>query len=273
MDCWDIPGYTAVRELGVGAFGRVVLATRDGDRRRVAVKCLTDRGRHAEFRREAQLLGAVRSRHVVRLLDYVEGAAIVMEHADGRSLRAVLDEQGALAPEAALVLVKGALRALSDAHRAGVVHRDCKPDNMLVTERGVKLVDFGIAARSGVETESVGTPAYMAPEQWQGLPATPADDLYSATAVLYECLTGDRPYRAREVVALAAQHFHAPVPVHGVPAPLRPLILRGLAKYADDRPASAARFLDELDTTARRAYGRSWERRGRNALSPFALAA
>ncbi|GAA3243883.1 serine/threonine-protein kinase [Actinocorallia longicatena] len=283
MDGWDIPGYTAVRELGAGAFGRVVLATRDADRRRVAVKSLLDHARRAEFGLEAQLLGAVRSRHVVRLLEYVENAraaAIVMELVPGRPLREVLAERGALRPEAALAVLAGALRGLADAHRAGIVHRDCKPDNVLLTERGqAKLLDFGIAVRAGTETASVGTPAYMPPEQWQAMPADPAGDLYAATAVFFECLTGERPYRSRAVMGLAAQHFQADIPAGEAPAPLRPLILRGLAKHAEDRPADAGAFLDELEFTARRAYGRSWERTGRADLAPrrlfprFALAA
>jgi len=274
MDDWDVPGYTAVRELGAGAFGRVVLATRDADGRRVAVKCLTDAGRQEEFAEEARLLGAVRSRHVVRLVEYVDHAgdggssAIVMELLSGRTLKEVLAVRGALRPEAALMLFRAILRGLSDAHRAGVVHRDCKPSNMLVGERGsVTLVDFGVAGRVGEEAASIGTPAYMPPEQWQGMPASPAGDLYAATAVLFECLTGRRPYEGRYLMHLAAQHLHAPIPDEEVPEPLRHLIRRGLAKLPEDRPVDAAGFLAETESAARRAYGRLWERKGRAAFA------
>ncbi len=271
MDGWDVPGYTAVRELGAGAFGRVVLATRDADGRRVAVKCLTDDERRGEFREEARLLGAVRSRHVARLVEYVEGdgpSAIVMELAAGRTLKEFLAERGALRPEAALTVLRGILRGLSDAHRAGVVHRDCKPSNVLVDERGgVTLVDFGIAGRVGEEAASVGTPAYMPPEQWQGMAASPAGDLYAATAVFFECLTGNRPYRGRYLPHLAAQHLHAPIPDEEAPEPLRLLIRQGLAKLPEDRPADAAGFLKDAESAARLAYGRFWGRRSRAAFT------
>ncbi|MEO3782309.1 serine/threonine-protein kinase [Actinocorallia sp. B10E7] len=271
MDGWDVPGYTALRELGAGAFGRVVLATRDADGRRVAVKCLTDAGRREEFAEEARLLGAVRSRHVVRLVEYVDhggSPAIVMELLSGRTLKEVLAAQGALRPETALALFREILRGLSDAHRAGVVHRDCKPSNVLISERGAAtLVDFGVAGRVGEEAASIGTPAYMPPEQWQGMPASPSGDLYAATAVLFECLTGHRPYQGRYLPHLAAQHLHAPIPDEEVPESLRHLVRRGLAKLPEDRPADAVGLLSDVESTARRAYGRFWDRRGRAAFA------
>lgn len=273
MDGWDVPGYTALRELGAGAFGRVVLAVRDADGRRFAVKCPAGGGPRAGFAEEARLLGAVRSRHVVRFVEYVDrgadgGAAIVMEAVSGRTLKEVLAAQGALRPEAALSVFRGILRALSDAHRAGVAHRDCKPGNVLVDERGaVTLVDFGVAGRIGADAASIGTPAYMPPEQWQGLPASPAGDLYAATAVFFECLTGHRPYRGDYLPNLAAQHMHAPVPDAEAPEPLRHLVRRGLAKRPEERPADAASFRADAEAAARRAYGRFWERKGRAALA------
>jgi eukaryotic-like serine/threonine-protein kinase len=270
MTVWAAPGYATVRELGTGAFGRVVQAQCTSTGRQVAVKYLHEHTLRPEFRAEARLLGAVRSPHVVRLVDYVEsahGTAMVMDLVPGRTLKKILATGGPLTPEAALTVLKGSLRGLADAHRAGVVHRDYKPDNVLVTTDGMPtLVDFGIAVRAGTETSSIGTPAYMPPEQWQGLPASPAGDLYAATAVFFECLTGHRPFTARYLTQLAAQHLHAGIPAHLVPAPLRDLVLRGLAKHVEDRPAGAAAFEAELEFTARRAYGRAWERRGRAAF-------
>lgn len=273
MDGWDVPGYTALGELGTGAFGRVVLAERDADGRRVAVKCLTDGEHRAEFAEEARLLGAVRSRHVVGFIEYVDrfedggSAAIVMELLSGRTLKELLEERGALRPEAALLVFRGILRGLADAHRAGVVHRDCKPGNMLVDGRGaVTLVDFGSAGRVGKEIASAGTPAYMPPEQWQGMPASPAGDLYAATAVFFECLTGHRPYQGTYMMHLAAQHLHAPIPDEEAPAPLRHLVRQGLAKLPEDRPAGAESLLADVESVARGAYGRFWERKGRAAL-------
>ncbi|MEO5874430.1 MAG: serine/threonine-protein kinase [Streptosporangiaceae bacterium] len=264
---WTTPGYATVRELGTGAFGRVVQAQCRTTGRPVAVKYLHEHSLRAEFRAEARLLSALRSSHVVRLVDYVEsahGTAIVMDLAPGRTLKSILADDGPLTPEAALTVFKGSLRGLADAHRAHVVHRDYKPDNVLVSTAGFPtLVDFGIAVRAGTETSSIGTPAYMPPEQWQGLPASAAGDLYAATAVFFECLTGRRPFTARSVLQLAAQHLHAPVPADLVPAPLGDLVLRGLAKHVGDRPVTAANFEAELEFVARRFYGPDWERRGR----------
>ncbi|ROO83004.1 serine/threonine protein kinase [Actinocorallia herbida] len=282
MDGWSAPGYTTIETLGEGAHGRVVAAVRDRDGRRVAVKYLTDPARRGAFAIEAGHLAAVRSRNVVRLLDHLEhgdAAALVMDHAPGRPLKELLAETGPLAPEAALLVFQGVLRALEATHRAGIVHRDLKPGNLLVGPKGeVTLIDFGIAVPTGTETDPIGTPAYMPPEQWQALPATPSWDLYAATAVFYECLTGGRPYPARYLAELAAQHLHSPVPDSGDPH-LQPLVKAGLAKDPDARVHSAHALLRTVEILARRLYGLGWTRRGRPHFTPapvpapFALAA
>lgn len=182
MSGWNAPGYTESVELGSGGSGRVVLALHDATSTPVAIKYLSDElradaGFLREFRAEAQLLGALDTPYVVSLYEYVEGphgAAIVMELVDGIALRALLRQEGATGPEAALVVLKGSLLGLAAAHRTGVVHRDYKPENVLVAADGSsKLVDFGIAARSGETPDVVSTPAYMAPEQWTGRSASP----------------------------------------------------------------------------------------------------
>ncbi|MFB4286131.1 serine/threonine-protein kinase [Nonomuraea sp. ATR24] len=276
---WGVPGYTEVRELGSGAAGRVVLARRDRDDAEVAIKYLSDELRSdvsfvARFRHEARLLGTLRSPHNARLIDYVEtgrGAAIVMELVDGVSLRQLLRSEGPTGPEAALTVLKGSLQGLAAAHAIGVVHRDYKPENVIVQGGGdTKLVDFGIAVMAGEGASAAGTPPYMAPEQWSGLPASPATDVYAATVVFFECLTGARPFRASNVAALAHQHQAAAPPVEEVPAALRELVERGLAKRAEARPASAEAFLAELEAVAAGAYGDDWEERGRRRLSALA---
>ncbi|MFG1614425.1 protein kinase [Nonomuraea wenchangensis] len=273
---WGVPGYTEVRELGSGAAGRVVLATRDHDGAEVAIKYLSDELRSdmgfvARFRHEARLLGTLQSAYHARLIDYVEsgyGAAIVMELVNGVSLREMLRSQGPTGPEAALTVLKGSLRGLASAHAIGVVHRDYKPENVMVQEDGTsKLVDFGIAVRAGEDAGAAGTPPYMAPEQWSGSPAGPATDVYAATVVFFECLTGGRPYRGTNLVALAAQHQSAPVPADEVPAALQGLIERGMAKDPAERPPSAEAFLTELEAVAAGAYGPDWEERGRRRLA------
>ncbi|MEU9378945.1 serine/threonine-protein kinase [Streptomyces sp. NPDC048255] len=279
LTAWSVPGYTEIRELGSGGSGRVVLAVHDGTGTAVAVKYLSDRLREdpafvGGFRAEARLLGGLRSAYVVGLYEYVEapgGAAIVMELVDGISLRALLKRSGRADAEAALVVLKGSLLGLAAAHRAGVVHRDYKPENVLVAQDGSsKLVDFGIAVDRGATPGVAGTPAYMAPEQWQGRPASPAADVYAATATFFECLTGRKPYDGENFAELAVQHIEAPVPETEAPEPVRPLIRRGLAKRPEQRPQNAEAFVAELEGVALAAYGPQWEERGQRKLAALA---
>ncbi|MER5433256.1 serine/threonine-protein kinase [Streptomyces sp. NPDC002588] len=276
MSTWAVPGYSESLELGSGASGRVVLAVHEPTGLPVAVKYLSESLRTRPgfvrgFRAEAELLGGLESPHVAGFYEYVEapeGAAIVMELVDGVSLRTVLVRQSPLSPESALTVLKGSLLGLSDAHRAGVVHRDYKPANVLVTPDGVsKLVDFGIAVDAGVRAGVAGTPAYMAPEQWAGAPASPAGDVYAATATFFECLTGRKPYAGENLAQLALQHTTDPVPVEEVPEAVRGLVRRGLAKSAAERPADAAAFVAELERVAVAHYGEDWEERGRGRLA------
>ncbi|GLY86295.1 serine/threonine-protein kinase [Actinoallomurus iriomotensis] len=276
MDEWSLSGYTALRELGRGGFGRVVLARHDASGTHVAIKYLhvTDESFRTEFRAEAGILRGLRDPHVVTLFDYVEtpqGAAIVMEAIDGVSLRALLKERGNLEPEAALAVLKGSLLGLGAAHRVGVVHRDYKPANVMVGGDGQsKLIDFGIALRSGDSGQVVGTPPYMAPEQWDGAPASPSTDVYAATCVFFECVTGRTPYRADTLAAYRAQHMVGPIPTDDVPEPVRALVERGLAKHPQGRPPGATEFAAELEAAATAAYGPEWESNGWRRLAEAA---
>ncbi|KUO21348.1 serine/threonine-protein kinase [Streptomyces dysideae] len=276
MNTWAVPGYTESLELGAGASGRVVLAVHEETGVPVAVKYLSESLRTRPgfvhgFRAEARLLGGLDSPYVAGLYEYVEspdGAAIVMELVDGVSLRTLLTRQGPLGPEAALVVLKGSLLGLADAHRIGVVHRDYKPDNVLVVPDGSsKLVDFGIAVDAGTSVGVAGTPSYMAPEQWTGAPASAAADVYAATATFFECLTGHKPYSGDNFAELALQHVDAPIPAEEVPEAVRELVRRGLAKDPDERPTHAEAFVTELETAAGAAYGPDWEERGRGRLA------
>ncbi|WP_424852235.1 protein kinase domain-containing protein [Streptomyces sp. SAI-170] len=276
MNAWAVPGYAESQELGSGASGRVVLAVHTETGVPVAVKYLSDSlrtrpGFVQEFRAEARRLGGLASPYVAGLYEYVEspdGAAIVMELVDGVSLRALLARQGPLEPEAALVVLKGSLLGLADAHRVGVVHRDYKPENVLVRPDGTsRLVDFGIAVDSGISATIAGTPAYMAPEQWTGAPASPAADVYAATATFFECLTRRKPYQGDNLAELALRHVDAPIPAEEVPEPVRDLVRRGLAKDPAQRPTHAEEFVRELEAAAGAAYGPDWEERGRGRLA------
>ncbi|MEV0665293.1 serine/threonine-protein kinase [Actinomadura luteofluorescens] len=274
---WRLTGFTEERELGRGAQGRVVLARHTGSGTPVAIKYLAggDPGAVDALRSEAQMLGRLTSPYVARLYQFVEGehgAAIVMEAVNGASLKEVLRENGALTPEAALLVLKGSLLGLAAAHAVGVVHRDYKPANVVVRGDGLsKLVDFGIAVLAGGSSIS-GTPVYMAPEQWRGDPASPATDVYAATCVFVECVTGRRPFVSADRAALMNQHLTAQVDVRDVPGPLRELVLQGMAKEPGQRPPGAAEFVTRLDIAAVAAYGGDWEQRGMHVLAGAAVA-
>ncbi|MEW2360336.1 serine/threonine-protein kinase, partial [Spirillospora sp. NPDC029432] len=276
---WRIDGFTEVRELGAGAQGRVVLARHATAGTPVAIKYLSRRdgdGTEIErLREEAVMLGRVTDPHVVRLYQFVtgeHGAALVMEAVNGVSLKELLARHGALGPEAALTVLKGSLLGLAAAHEVGVVHRDYKPANVVVQGDGLsKLIDFGIAGFWGEGSRS-GTPAYMAPEQWNGDPASPATDVYAATCVFFECVTGRRPYEGTALGVLREGHLSAAPPVEAVPGPLRGLVARGMAKAAGERPHGAVEFVAELEQAATAAYGPGWEQRGVRAMAGAAVA-
>ncbi|MDL4777676.1 serine/threonine-protein kinase [Actinomadura xylanilytica] len=276
---WRITGFEEVRRLGEGAQGQVVLARHTESGTPVAIKYLPAGAAEADrerLRHEARMLGQADSPHVARLFRLVEapeGVAIVMEAVDGVSLKEVLERHGPLGPEASLSVLKGSLLGLAAAHALGVVHRDYKPANVVVPADGrSKLVDFGIATPAGEEAGGAGTPHYMAPEQWKRHIATPATDVYAATCVFVECLTGSRPYTTSSRAALMHAHLTAPIPVEAVPEPLRALVAGGMAKTPEDRPIGAAVFVEELERSAREAYGDDWETRGVQAIAVSAVA-
>jgi serine/threonine-protein kinase len=266
-----------------------VLAVHIATETPVAIKYLSDRLLADEeflsrFRAEARLLAGIDNPNLVRFHEYVEsvrregpvggaprGAGIVMELVDGVSLNRLIKAEGPTGPEAALTVLKGSLLGLAAAHSVGIVHRDYKPGNVLVAGDGSsKLADFGIAVRAGENVPAAGTPAYMPPEQWSGRPVTPATDVYAATAVFYECLTGERPFLGKSLPQLALAHRTAGIPLDRVPPALRGLVSHGMAKAAHDRPQSAMAFLEELEATALAAYGPNWEDRGRRRLAELA---
>lgn len=276
---WTVPGYRHVRPLGEGASGKVMLAVHEATNAPVAIKYLSAQLRSDEvfldrFRSEARIVSELDDPNIVRFYEYVEGpdtAALVMELVDGVTLKDIIKSEGATGPEAALLVLKGSLLGLAAAHAARVVHRDYKPGNVLIADDGrSKLADFGIAVRAGEEVTASGTPAYMAPEQWTVGTVNTATDVYAATAVFYECLTGERPFPVKGLWALADAHRTHPIPAERVPAPLRGLVAHGLAKNPADRPRSADAFLMELEEVALAAYGPGWEERGRVRLAALA---
>lgn len=271
-----LAGYAEIETLGSGGFGRVVLAKHEASGTFVAIKYLHERYLTNQqvlegFRREAALLASVNSPYVVRLYDFQvlsDTAAIVMEAVPGVSLRSILAAERALAPESALSVLKGSLLGLAAAHQVGVVHRDYKPDNVLVSDRGVsKLVDFGLAVLDGHQGLTAGSPSYMAPEQWAGQPGTPATDVYSATCVFYQCITGQKPFAAETSAELKVMHETAAPNLELVPEHLRGLIAAGMAKHPQHRPPTAEAFVAELERVATAVHGPEWESRGWQALA------
>jgi hypothetical protein len=281
-DGWAVPGYVEQRELGHGASGRVVEAVQERTTLQVAIRYLSpdlvaDPDFLPRFRTQMLKLKELDVPSVVRVYDYAEqpgqGAAVVMELVDGCSLRAVIEGQGPLEPVAALAVLKGSLLALAAVHRLGFGHRDVTPGNVLVDASGqVKLTGFGMGAPAAEEMPTVGTPSYLAPERWEGDSASPASDVYAATAVFFECLTGRPPFSG-DLAALQEQHVNGALPLDRVDARLAPLIAQGMAKDPASRPHSANAFISELEALAGVSYGSDWQDRGRALLAARAAAA
>lgn len=276
---WSVPGYTELTAPGSGGFGDLAVARHDASGTLVAIKYLhrdlfTDPGFASMFRGEAAVLASMDDPNVARLYEYIEspyGAAIVTELVHGVSLREILSRQGRTTPEAALAVLHGSLLGLAAAHRRGVIHRDYKPANVLINGDGAsRLTDFGLAARSEERPVPAETLAYLAPERFAGAPATPAGDIYSATATFYQCLTGRPPFMG-EPAELMRQHQVQPVPLDLVPGPLQPLVAAGMAKDPGHRPADALTFVSQLQAAAAAGYGEGWHERGRSHLGEAAL--
>ncbi|GIH27690.1 hypothetical protein Aph01nite_60000 [Acrocarpospora phusangensis] len=176
---------------------------------------------------------------------------------DGVRLRLLIREEGATGFAAALLVLKGSLVALAAAHRDGA---EAAAAEVTVTSGG--------GVRLG--GRSADPPEYRAPELWRGAPASPAGDMYAATAVFFECLTGAPPFQAAGEARLGWLHRTVPPPVEQVPEELRRLVERGLAKTPQHRPSSAAIFAAEVEAAAVAALGPDWERPGRVALAALA---
>jgi len=253
--------YRIGQPLGQGGMANVYLAHDEELDRPVALKILADNlAGDATFRdrfeREARLAARLSHPNVVGVFDVGESEGrpfIVMEYVEGDTLAHELVRHGALPPARALELALQICSGLEAAHASGLVHRDVKPRNLLLRPDGVlKIADFGIAraAESTRLTEIgtiLGTAAYLAPEQAEGLEATPAADLYSVGAVLYELLTGRVPYAATSLVELLAkQQAGRPAPIAGVPAALERAVVRCLEPDPAERPPSAGALAAEL---------------------------
>jgi beta-lactam-binding protein with PASTA domain len=217
----------------------------------------------ARFTREAKASARVSAPEVVAVHDQGTDretglAYLVMEHVRGINVRQLLQERGALPPARAVSLIEPVLRALAAAHAAGLVHRDVKPENVLLADDGrVKVADFGLAR--AVETSNltqttgllIGTVAYLAPEQVEKGTADARTDVYAAGVLLWELLTGTPPYSGDSPLSVAYKHVHEDIPppstaVVGVPPALDALVVRATRRDPDARPADGGAFLAEL---------------------------
>jgi serine/threonine protein kinase len=258
--------YSVEREIGRGGAARVFRAL-DSTGAEVAVKVLHPQLAASvtadRFLREIRMVGKVTHPRIARLIDSGEDEWLVwyvMEYVPGATLRQHLDRARRMSTQDTVRIAHDLLGALGAAHAEGIVHRDVKPDNIVISPEGAVLVDFGIAkavAASGSDrlTRSgfaVGTSAYMSPEQIGGLDTIdPRADLYSLACVLFECLAGKPPFHDKHEERVLTQHQTAPVPDlqelrPDAPAPLVTAILRALAKAPDARWANAAEMAAAL---------------------------
>ncbi len=256
--------YRLLAQLAVGGTSTVHLAEDLVLNRTVAVKVLhphlaADEAVLDRFRREATAAASLSHPHVVTLFDVVpEGAYLVMEHVDGPSLRDVLRLRGRLRPQEALALVGPVAAGLSAAHAASLVHRDVKPENVLLGSNGrVKIADFGLAREAASASTTfgpdvfAGSPQYTAPEAVRGEALDARSDVYALGVVLYECLTGHAPFREDTPFATAMRHTTDRVPrpsdaVSGISRELDEVVRRATAPDPDDRYHDGAEFAEAL---------------------------
>ncbi|HST55637.1 MAG TPA: Stk1 family PASTA domain-containing Ser/Thr kinase [Solirubrobacteraceae bacterium] len=261
--------YRVLSRIGSGGMADVYLARDQLLGREVAVKLLHDRFAEDQefverFKREASSAAGLSHPNVVGIFDRGEWNGtyyIAMEYVPGRSLKAIVREQGALEPALAINIVTQILRAARFAHRRGVIHRDLKPHNVILDEEGrAKVTDFGIA-RAGASdmtlTGSImGTAQYLSPEQAQGHAVSGSSDLYAIGVVLYELLTGSIPFDGETAVTIALKQVSAePVPPStlnpAIPPALDAVVLCALTKDPAKRFADADQFITALEQAAR----------------------
>ncbi len=260
--------------IGEGAMGWVYRGIHRALQSSIAVKLMKpsaepDDTRDKRFEREARSASALNSPNIISIIDFGRTPGgilfIVSEYLRGDTLSELIDNQGPLPLPRTLRIIDQILSAVYEAHEAGLIHRDMKPDNVIITplrsgEDFVKVLDFGIAKLGGDQNQRLtmqgqlfGTPAYMAPEQIRGQDVTPRTDLYACAMILYEMLTGFEPFQSESVMEVLSMQLHndppplreAPAASH-LPPELEAAVMKGLIKDPDGRYADAAEFRQVL---------------------------
>ncbi len=262
--------YVIERQIGSGGMADVYLATDQSLGRKVAIKILSDRyARDAafieRFRREAAAAASLRHPNIVTVYDRGEAMGtsyIAMEYLDGPTLKEEIVRRAPLPEPEAINYATQALAALEAAHRQGVIHRDVKPHNMVLTDEGrLKVTDFGIARAANTQQMTevgsiVGTAQYLSPEQARGLAVGPESDIYSMGVVLYEMLCGDLPFTGESAVDIAMKQVSdTPPPLNRrnrlVSPAMEQVVMRALAKDPALRFSSAKQMSEELARVSR----------------------
>lgn len=266
--------YRLIRRIAIGGMGEVWEAKDEVILRNVAIKILKpeymgDPGFLERFRTEARHAAKVNHEGIADVYDYGEesgNAFLVMELVPGESLATILEREKSLAPNRVLEIMAQTARALHEAHSAGLVHRDIKPGNLLITPSGeVKITDFGIARVADQVSltatgQVMGTVQYLAPEQATGKPATPATDVYSLGVVAYEAISGKRPFTGETQMAIALAQINEPPPPldESIDQVVRDLILDCLQKRPAERIGSALELAQRAeDLLGKPSKGRS----------------
>lgn len=258
--------YEIMEVLGVGGMAVVYKAFDNIDHRIVAVKILKDEYlANVDFKRrfmnESKAISVLSHPNIVRVYDVSYGEIlqyIVMEYVDGISLKEYIEQQGVIDPREALYFVTQILRALQHAHDKGIVHRDIKPQNiMLISDGTIKVTDFGIARFSRSETRTmtdgaIGSVHYISPEQAKGSVTDSKTDLYAVGVILYEMLTGRLPFQSDNAVSVALMQLHNdPVKPRAInpeiPVGLEQIIIRAMQKNQNDRYQSASEILMDIE--------------------------
>jgi predicted Ser/Thr protein kinase len=262
--------YELEQQVGSGGMSKVYRAHDRLLERTVALKILHEHYSQDDeyverFRREARAVAQLAHPNVVTVIDRGEHESrqyIVFEYVDGENLKQLVEREGPLPVRQIIELALQVAHALASAHARGVVHRDVKPQNVLLSEEGVpKVTDFGIARTSDVESVTLtgtvmGTSEYISPEQARGEPVDFRSDIYSLGVILFELCTGDVPYPGENPVSVAMRHLHEPVPSvrsqrRDVPSRLEAAIRRAMAKDPEERFGSMDELIAELEACLR----------------------